>query len=195
VEERSDRAPVRTQQENVRRNCNLPGIDDGKTCLLILPKDDGIVVGEVKASNVMIDGLKLTVTGEELRALLQQRIDDHLQRATRWKREQARTSEEQTDETPLLPDHICENEAERHEWQADVLGFIREHIESSEVYRLGQADLAFGELLPDKPGWLEQDEYEERTSIGFHLGRLTKTVGELTPAAWAVAGEQGAGDG
>ena len=41
------------------------------------------------------------------------------------------------------------------------------------------ANLAFSELLPDKPGWLEQDEYEERTSVGFQLGRLVKRVGEL----------------
>jgi hypothetical protein len=25
---------------------------------------------------------------------------------------------------------------------------------------LGEGDLAFGELLPEKPGWMEQEEYE-----------------------------------
>jgi hypothetical protein len=40
--------------------------------------------------------------------------------------------------------------------------------------RLGEADLAFGELLPPKPGWLEQEEYEERTNVGFQLERLAK---------------------
>jgi hypothetical protein len=76
---------------------------------------------------------------------------------------------------------MCENEAQRHEWRAAVLGFIRDRIECAEVYRLGEADLLFGELLPEKPGWLEQEEYEERTSVGFHLGRLAKTVGEVMP--------------
>jgi hypothetical protein len=38
---------------------------------------------------------------------------------------------------------------------------------------LGEADLQFSELLPEKPGWLEQEEYEERTSVGFHLERLS----------------------
>ena len=33
--------------------------------------------------------------------------------------------EEQTEDEPLLPEHICENEAERHEWRAAVLEFIR----------------------------------------------------------------------
>ena len=114
----------------------------------------------------MIEGLKLTVTGEELQTLLAQRMEEHQRRAERWKREQARTPEQATDDEPLLPDHMCANEAERHEWRADVLGFIRDHIDSSEVYRLSEADLAFGELLPDKPRWLEQEEYEERTSLG-----------------------------
>lgn len=139
----------------------------------------------------MIDGLKLTMTGEELRRLLEQRIEGHVQCAERWKREQARTPDEQTEDEPLLPDHMCANEAERHEWRAEVLGFIRDHIESGEVYRLGDADLAFTELLPEKPGWLEQQEYEERTSVGFHLGRLTKHMGELAPAAYAIAAAQG----
>jgi hypothetical protein len=54
---------------------------------------------------------------------------------------------------------------------------MREHIDTSEVYRLGESDLAFGELLPDEPRWLEQDEYEERTSVGFHLGRIARNIG------------------
>jgi hypothetical protein len=36
------------------------------------------------------------------------------------------------------------------------------------VYRLGEADLAFAELLPEKPSWMEQEEDEERISIGLH---------------------------
>src|SRR5437867_3394269 len=51
----------------------------------------------------MIDGLKLTVTGEEMRRLLEQRMNDHQRRADRWKREEARTPEEQTEDEPLLP--------------------------------------------------------------------------------------------
>jgi hypothetical protein len=135
----------------------------------------------------MINGLQLTIPGEEVRRLLEQRLEDHRQRADWWKREQARTPKEQTEDEPLLPEHICENEAERHEWRAAVLEFIRDRIESAEVYRLGEADLRFGELLPEKPGWLEQEEYEERTSVGFHLERLSKRVGEVLPRELAIA--------
>ena len=48
----------------------------------------------------MIDGLKLTVTGNELRALLDQRIEDHLRCAERWKGEQMRTSDQQPKTNP-----------------------------------------------------------------------------------------------
>jgi hypothetical protein len=68
-----------------------------------------------------------------------------------------------------------------------VLEFIRDRIESDEVYRLGEADLRFGELLPEKPGWLEEEEYAERTSVGFHLERLSKRIGEVLPREVAIA--------
>jgi hypothetical protein len=124
----------------------------------------------------MIEGLRITITGEELRHLLAEREEQHRLSAERWKAEMLRTPQDQTEEAPLLPEHMCENEAGREEWRADVLEFLREHLEPLEVYRLGQADLEFGELLPSKPGMLEQQEYEERTNVGFQLGRLAKRV-------------------
>ena len=39
--------------------------------------------------------------------------------------------------------------------------------------------LEFGELLPSKPGSIEQEDYEERTAVGFQLERLTKRLGEI----------------
>ena len=124
----------------------------------------------------MIDGLKCTMTGEEIRALLDDRIGVHERRIEHWRRQLARTSEDQTEGAPLLPDHLCENEAEREEWHIDVLTFVREHIVPLEIYRLGPKDLEFGELLPEKPGWMEQEEYEQRTAVGFNLERLVKEV-------------------
>ena len=121
-------------------------------------------------------------------------MDDHLRRADRWKRKQARAPEEQTEDEPLLPEHICANEAERHAWRVEVLGFIRDHIDLAEAYRLGEADLAFSELLPEKPAWLEQEEYEERTGVGFHLERLAKRVGDVLPGKLAVAARHAGGD-
>jgi hypothetical protein len=117
--------------------------------------------------NVPIDRLKLTMPGVEVRQLLEQRIDEHRRRADWWKREQARTPEQQTEDEPLLPDHMCANEAECHEWRADVLSFLHDHIEFGAVYQLSETDLAFAELLPAKPSWLE-DEYEERSASGFN---------------------------
>ena len=122
----------------------------------------------------MIDGLKLTMTGEELRKLLRERAEAHRASAARWDHEAERTPDEQTEEEPLLPEHMCENEAERHEWRAEVLEFIREHLEPLEIYRVGESDLAFGELLPQAPESVEQSEYEERTRVGFELGRIAK---------------------
>ena len=105
----------------------------------------------------MIDGLKLILTGVEMRTLLEQRIGDHLHRAEHWKRE-LKASADQPENDPMLSEQICENQAERHKWRAAVLRFVRDHVASGEIYRLGEADLAFGELLPEAPGWLERDE-------------------------------------
>ena len=68
------------------------------------------------------------------------------------------------------------------------------YIDSDEVYRLGEADLHFGELLPEKPGWLEQQDYEERTSVGFHLERLVKQVGAVFPRELTIPARQPACD-
>jgi hypothetical protein len=58
------------------------------------------------------------------------------------------------------------------------------------VYRLAEGDLAFGELLPAKPGWLEQEEWEGCTSVGFQLERLTKKVGDVFPENLAIVAAQ-----
>jgi len=126
-----------------------------------------------------IDGLKLTFTGDELRLRIGERIAAHRRAAERWAGEKTRTPESETDDDPILPDHICENEATRHAWRVEVLEFIRDHVEPAAAYRLHEADMTFAELLPSKPGWLEQEEYEERTSVGLHLKQLARRVGEM----------------
>ncbi len=142
----------------------------------------------------MIDGLRLTISGEEIRRLLADRIEYHERCVKHWKREQARTPEEQTEDEPLLPEHMCEHESERHEWRTNVLGFIRDHIEAAEVYRVGGSDLLLGELLPAKPWSIEQEEFEEPTSVGFQLERLTKKVGDVFPTEVAsVAAREASG--
>jgi len=133
----------------------------------------------------MIDGLKLTMSGEELRTLIDEGVRRHEQRASRWTGETLRTKDDETEDAPLLPNEMCENEAERHTWRASVLAFIRDHIDAAETYRLCIADLEAGELFPEKPG-LEQNEYEERTRIGFNLERLLKSVNGITRLGYAM---------
>ena len=63
----------------------------------------------------MIEELRVTISGEELRRLLEDRIDDHRASAERWASEQARTAEEQTEDAPLLRDRMCEFQTEQLE--------------------------------------------------------------------------------
>jgi hypothetical protein len=124
----------------------------------------------------MIEGLKLTIPGEKLRMLLDERIRHHQRCADRWAHEQTRTPSDQTEDSPLLPEHMCGNEEDRHRWRTDVLSFIRDHIEIGETYRLAQADLDFGELLPSAPECSAQEDFEDRTRVGFALERIAKAV-------------------
>ena len=145
-------------------------------------KDDGTRSGsgwDRRRDDHIIDGLKLTISGEQLRGIIDERIAEHRGQAEWWTHERERTAEEQTEEAPLLPDHMCEHEAERHGWRAEALAFLRDHLDSTKTYRIGEADLAFADLLPTKPGSLEQEEYEQRMSIAFSLDRLTKDAGPM----------------
>ena len=72
---------------------------------------------------------------------------------------------------------MCEHEEERHSWRAEVLAYIREHIEGGEVYRLSAGDLEFGEILPQPSRLVAQVEYEEQHRIGFSLERIAKEIG------------------
>jgi hypothetical protein len=74
---------------------------------------------------------------------------------------------------------MCEYEQEFHKWRAKALAYVREHVEGSEVYRLDEADLTFGEILPETPGIVTQDEYEREHRIGFSLERIAKEIGRL----------------
>lgn len=103
----------------------------------------------------MIEGLKLTLYGEEIRDRLDARIREHERRVSWWKQQAVR---EQDAEDPGKPSvDACEDEVERHEWRIAVLTFIREHIQPLEYYALQERDLDFAELLPERPQWLEYE--------------------------------------
>jgi hypothetical protein len=57
-----------------------------------------------------------------------------------------------------------------------VLTFLRDHLDPSEIYRLDISDLESAELLPPKPEWLAQYEFEESTRLGFGFERIAKRV-------------------
>jgi len=125
----------------------------------------------------MIEGLKLTITGEEIRKRLAERIKHHQHLVAHYKREATREPDPNDEYDFVMPEHMCEYEQELHRWHAEALIYIREHIEGGEIYRLGPADLAFGELLPQKPGVVQQEEYEREQRVGFSLERIAKEMG------------------
>ena len=106
----------------------------------------------------MIDGLKLTMTGEEIRAILADRIERRKRSALAWREDAGRPNEERPEPTCWLPREMCLNTANRLEWRAERLQFIYDHIDPSEVYLLGPRDLKFGELDPLKPAPVESCE-------------------------------------
>jgi len=135
----------------------------------------------------MIEGLKLTMTGEELRNRLDERVKHHERVVKHYKREAKRKPDPKVEYDCVLPEHLCEYEQEFHKWRAETLAYIREHVEGGEVYRLGPDDLEFGEILPQKPGMVEQDEFERENSIGFSMERIAKEIGGSSGGAYAIA--------
>ncbi len=99
----------------------------------------------------MIDGLKLTMTGVQLRANLEGRIGWHQSQIRRMAKQLK--NPERTEEECPYPDSVLEGEIGRAERQIEVLAFIRDYIVADEVYRLGEFDLRFADLLPDDDPW------------------------------------------
>ena len=120
----------------------------------------------------MIEGLKLTMAGEEICLALNERIRVHERRAQHWRMEAERTPDSHTDEQPLLPTEMCENSEEEERWRMQVLMFIRDHIDASGVSRLDRRDLEWGELLPEMPAEMKQEEYERKNALRFGVERL-----------------------
>ena len=99
----------------------------------------------------MIDGLKLTMTGVQLRTNIEGRIRWH-QSEIRRIAKQLKIPERSAGDCPY-PDTLLESEIARAERQIEVLTFIREYVVADEVYRLGEFDLRFADLLPDDDPW------------------------------------------
>ena len=98
----------------------------------------------------MIEGLKLTMTGVQLRSNLEVRIRFHqsgIRRMTKQLKAPGSSAE-----CPY-PEHLLQSEIARAERQIEVLTFIRDYIVADEVYRLGEFDLRFADLLPEEDPW------------------------------------------
>ena len=135
----------------------------------------------------MIDGLKLTMTGEELRERLRERVERHRRIVAHYEHEATREPDPKVEYDYVLPQQMCEYEQELHGWRAEVLEYVRDHIERGEVYRLAAADLEFGEILPETPGAVEQEKYEREERIGFSMERIAKEIGSSGFGVHALA--------
>lgn len=85
------------------------------------------------------------MTGQQLRDRLEERIRAYERRTAHNHRELEHPDER---EDPSLPTQIIESEIERDLRRIDTLTLIRDHLVYDEIYRLGEYDLEFGELLP-----------------------------------------------
>lgn len=106
----------------------------------------------------MIEGLKLTFTGEELIAQVEQRIRHHEQSDAREELRRARLA---------------------------TLALIRDHLVADEVYRLGEYDLRFADLLPEEEEWLDcgcLDGWRHASDEGDATEDLLRAAAATRPA-------------
>jgi hypothetical protein len=91
------------------------------------------------------------MTGVQLRTNIEGRIRWHQSEIRRMSK-QLKTADRSEEDCPY-PDSVLEGEISRAERQIEVLTFIRDYIVMDEVYRLGEFDLRFADLLPEDDPW------------------------------------------
>jgi hypothetical protein len=96
---------------------------------------------------VMIDGLKVRMTAEELARRLDERVAWHRRAAAEFEVERRRPHVDRED--PLMPDHAIEHDRREHLEQAGLLAMLRDHLVPGEIYELGEMDLRFADLVPE----------------------------------------------
>lgn len=99
----------------------------------------------------MIDGLKLTMPGDVLKAKLANRIRQIEAVVERYRADLKMDPKDQTEDHPCLPEHILENEIDERLKRIAALTLIYDHVSSGETYLLDKADLQFAEMLPPPP--------------------------------------------
>jgi hypothetical protein len=91
------------------------------------------------------------MTGEQLIEKINERIEDHNGNAEYYEKLAKHPA---SDRDNVCPQSVCEGEAARSRRQIVTLTLIRDHIVPNEVYRLGEFDLQFANLLPED-NWID----------------------------------------
>lgn len=100
----------------------------------------------------MINGLKLAMTGEEIIAGLNERIE-HYRSTIQFKRDEIEGKVERPDGIySEVPAETVEEEILIEQHRMHTLMMIRGHILQDQIYLVGKRDLEFAELLPLPPG-------------------------------------------
>ena len=100
----------------------------------------------------MIDGLKLAMRGDEVTALLDERIE-RLRAIIGIKLDAiaGNAPPPRTDYVTQVPAEVVEDEIRQHDHRIRVLTMVRDHILGGETYLIGRKDLEFADLLPEPP--------------------------------------------
>lgn len=99
----------------------------------------------------MIDGLKLTMPGDVLKAKVANRIRQIEAAVERYRADLKMDPKDQTDDHPCLPEHILKDEIDERLDRIAALTLIYDHVSSGETYLLDKSDLQFAEILPPPP--------------------------------------------
>lgn len=92
----------------------------------------------------MIEGLKVTIVGTELRELCTKRADHHLQLAKHYSDQQASMEANEIGEMTYSnsdPKSVLKDKKKHHESEAGELDFIASHLVADEQYLLDSSAL------------------------------------------------------
>lgn len=104
----------------------------------------------------MIEGLRVTVEGPELRQLCQDRAVHHHERALKYAAQVVSMKENAIEGMAYTngdPVRALEDKREQHEAEAAELEFIANHVELRESYLLGREDLVKLGITKGRGGW------------------------------------------
>lgn len=91
----------------------------------------------------MIEGLKITIKGIELKEYLLERVEYHNQKLERYREkiEGLEELQEQDAHTSVDPVRDLRNHMEKHHSKATYFAFLAEHLNVQETYLLAESDM------------------------------------------------------